>query len=137
MKENSIFCSALLKKNDFESVNGYNPNMIEGFEDWDFWIKLLHDNKQVFKIKEPLFYYRIKNNSRNSVLDYEKQLRLRKQIYHNHEEIYHTYFSIPELLYESYLLKQKHDAVLNSITYKVGKALALPINFIKKIVNKP
>ena len=83
--ENSIFCSALIKKTEFVAVNGYNTNMVEGFEDWDFWIKYLANDKKVIKINEPLFYYRIKKNSRNSVLDREKQLRLRTQMYNNHK----------------------------------------------------
>ena len=130
--ENSIFCTSLYKKSDFEAVNGYNTNMVEGFEDWDFWIKLLVNDKKVFKIEETLFYYRIKENSRNSVLDEGKQLRLRNQIYNNHIDIFDKYFTIPELLYYTYLLKQKYESINQSLTYKIGKALALPINIIKK-----
>lgn len=134
--ENSIFCSALYKKTEFETLNGYNTNMVEGFEDWDFWIKLLADDKKIIKIHEPLFYYRIKENSRNSVLDKEKQLRLRMQIYNNHRELYNRFFTIPELLYNNYLLKQKYDTISHSLTYKIGKLLATPLNFFKKFTYK-
>lgn len=133
--ENSIFCSALVKKNEFLAVNGYNVNMVEGFEDWDFWIKYLANNKIVYKINEPLFYYRIKQNSRNSVLDNEKQLRLRSQIYQNNLDVYKVYFSIPELIYENYMLNTKYKTLHNSLTYKIGKLLAYPYNFIKKIIS--
>lgn len=133
--ENSIFCSALVKKSEFLAVNGYNVNMVEGFEDWDFWIKYLANNKIVYKINEPLFYYRIKQNSRNSVLDNEKQLRLRSQIYQNNLDVYKVYFSIPELIYENYMLNTKYKTLHNSLTYKIGKLLAYPYNFIKKIIN--
>jgi len=132
--ENSIFCSALIKKNEFLAVHGYNVNMVEGFEDWDFWIRYLNNNKKVYKINEPLFYYRIKQNSRNSVLDSEKQLRLRNQIFLNHVDIYNQYFSIPELIYENYFLQSKYNTLLNSLTYKIGKLLAFPYNFIKRII---
>ena len=134
--ENSIFCSSIYKKSDFEIVNGYNTNMVEGFEDWDFWIKLLSNNKKVIKIKESLFYYRIKENSRNSVLDENKQLRLRTQIYNNHIDIYNTFFTIPELVYTNYQLKQKYDSIANSLTYRIGKLLAYPFNLIKKVLKK-
>jgi glycosyltransferase involved in cell wall biosynthesis len=133
--ENSIFCSALVKKNEFLAVNGYNVNMVEGFEDWDFWIKYLANNKIVYKINEPLFYYRIKQNSRNSVLDTEKQLRLRSQIYQNNLDVYKEYFSIPELIYENYILNTKYKSLHNSLTYKIGKLWAYPYNFIKKIIS--
>ena len=133
--ENSIFSSALYKKSEFLAVNGYNTNMVEGFEDWDFWIKLLADDKKVIKIHELLFYYRIKDNSRNSLLDHEKQLRLRTQIYNNHLELYNRYFVIPELLYSNYKLKQKYDTLFNSLTYRIGKIAASPLNFFKKLFN--
>jgi hypothetical protein len=132
--ENSIFCSALFKKNEFLAVNGYNSNMVEGLEDWDFLIKYLANNKKVYKIDEYLFFYRIKQNSRNSVLDSEKQLRLRSQIYLNHVDIYNQYFSIPELIYDNYILNSKYNTLHNSITYKIGKLLAFPFNFIKRII---
>jgi glycosyltransferase involved in cell wall biosynthesis len=134
--ENSIFCSALYKKSDFISVNGYNINMVEGFEDWDFWIKLLADDKKVIKIQEQLFYYRIKENSRNSVLDHEKQLRLRTQIYNNHIDLYNQFFTIPELAYTNYQLKHKYDSIANSLTYKIGKLLAYPFNLLKRLLKK-
>ncbi|MBP6755809.1 MAG: glycosyltransferase family 2 protein [Bacteroidia bacterium] len=132
--ENSIFCSALIKKNEFLAVNGYNVNMVEGFEDWDFWIKYLANNKKVYKLNDILFYYRIKQHSRNSVLDTEKQLRLRTQIYHNHKDIYHQYFSIPELIYQNYTLSTNYNTLHHSFTYKIGKLLTFPYNFIKKII---
>lgn len=132
--ENSIFCSALIKKNEFLAVNGYNVNMVEGFEDWDFWIKYLANNKKVYKLNDILFYYRIKQHSRNSVLDTEKQLRLRTQIYHNHKDIYHQFFSIPELIYQNYTLSTNYNTLHHSFTYKIGKLLTFPYNFIKKII---
>ena len=132
--ENSIFCSALIKKNEFLAVNGYNVNMVEGFEDWDFWIKYLANNKKVYKLNDILFYYRIKQHSRNSVLDTEKQLRLRTQIYYNHKDIYHQFFSIPELIYQNYTLSTNYNTLHHSFTYKIGKLLTFPYNFIKKII---
>lgn len=132
--ENSIFCSALIKKNEFLAVNGYNVNMVEGFEDWDFWIKYLANNKKVYKLNDILFYYRIKQHSRNSVLDTEKQLRLRTQIYHNHKDIYHQFFSIPELIYQNYTLSTNYNTLHHSFTYKIGKLLTFPYNFIKKLI---
>src|SRR6185312_5477330 len=33
--ENIIFCSAVFRRKDFDASNGYNEQMVEGFEDWD------------------------------------------------------------------------------------------------------
>ncbi len=39
--KNMIHCTALFKKRDFERVGGYDENMVDGLEDWEFWINLL------------------------------------------------------------------------------------------------
>ena len=35
---NCIFCSAVYRRCDYDATQGYNPNMINGFEDWDLWL---------------------------------------------------------------------------------------------------
>ncbi|WP_294290360.1 glycosyltransferase family A protein [uncultured Chryseobacterium sp.] len=61
--ENIIFCSAFFKKESWIQVNGYDTNLIYGWEDWDFWISLLKNGGLVYKIPEICFYYRIKDVS--------------------------------------------------------------------------
>ncbi|MFY7846124.1 glycosyltransferase family 2 protein [Chryseobacterium gambrini] len=61
--ENVIFCSAFFKKEDWVKVNGYDTNLIYGWEDWEFWISILKNGGQVYKIPEICFYYRIKEVS--------------------------------------------------------------------------
>lgn len=60
---NMIFSTALFRKSDWESVGGYDVNMVKGLEDWEFWIALLKNNGQVKQIDYVGFYYRIKENS--------------------------------------------------------------------------
>ncbi|ANF50408.1 hypothetical protein A0O34_07705 [Chryseobacterium glaciei] len=61
--ENIIFCTAFFRKNDWKRVNGYDTNLIYGWEDWEFWISILKDGGEVYKINEICFYYRIKETS--------------------------------------------------------------------------
>ena len=61
--ENVIFCTAFFKKEDWVKVNGYDTNLIYGWEDWEFWISILKNGGQVYKIPEICFYYRIKEVS--------------------------------------------------------------------------
>ncbi|WP_143191724.1 glycosyltransferase family A protein, partial [Paenibacillus sp. P46E] len=65
LKENLVFCSAMFRRVDFDQTQGYNSNMIYGFEDWDFWLSMIEIGKEFFRINEILFYYRIKEVSRN------------------------------------------------------------------------
>lgn len=80
--DNIIFCSALYRKTDWESVGGYDVNMISGLEDWEFWISLLKNTGDVLRIEDIGFYYRIKPSSR------QKDLR------NNHKKELFEYLSI-------------------------------------------
>ena len=61
--KNIIFCTAFFKKSSWKIVDGYDTKLIYGWEDWEFWIKILQNNGKVYKINETLFYYRVKKNS--------------------------------------------------------------------------
>jgi len=87
---NMIFCSALFRKRDWEKVNGYNPNMIYGYEDWDFWLSLIALNRKVYKINKVLFYYRIKKDSMIKQLnqDRDRHIQMLSQGFLNHISFY-------------------------------------------------
>ena len=63
--QNLVFCSGVYRKSDWKRYSGYNPNMKNLYEDWDFWLNFVGEKKKFYKIPEILFFYRIKENSRN------------------------------------------------------------------------
>lgn len=130
--ENSIFCTALYRRSDYDKTQGYNEEMKEGFEDWDFWISLLKEGGNVFKVPEVLFHYRIREQSRNHSLDEAKQLQLRKQIFVQHKEVYEKVFSTPELLFENYRLKSQVKNLMRSKEMKLGRLLLKPLRWTHK-----
>jgi glycosyltransferase involved in cell wall biosynthesis len=67
--DNMIFCSAVYRKRDWELVGGYDDNMQEGLEDWEFWIAFLKNGGNVLCLDITGFYYRIKLVSRQKKLD--------------------------------------------------------------------
>ena len=71
---NMIFCSAFFLKTEWKRIGGYDMNMKEGAEDWEFWINMLSNGGEVKRIDSVQFYYRIRRNSRTSiaVLNIEK-----------------------------------------------------------------
>ena len=95
---NTIFCTALFRKSDFNITNGYNTNMVDGYEDWDFWLCLIERGIQVYKISGSLFFYRIRTNSRNNSIDFKKLINLHYQIIQNHFELYKTHFKNPYII---------------------------------------
>lgn len=64
--DNVIFCTSLYRKEDWSRVGGYNESLRHGMEDYEFWIKLVHLGCAVHQIDEPLFFYRIQQNSRTT-----------------------------------------------------------------------
>ncbi len=95
-KGNLIFSSALFKKVDFLSVGGYNINMKYGWEDWDFWIAILKSGGRAFKIPEILFYYRIKEQSRNTnLISAAIEQKTFMQLYLNHQDFFDEYYPEP------------------------------------------
>lgn len=56
------YCSAF-KRKDLLEIGGYSPRMIWGYEDLHLSVGLMMRGKKIYTIPEPLFFYRIKENS--------------------------------------------------------------------------
>ncbi|WP_413531701.1 glycosyltransferase family 2 protein [Empedobacter brevis] len=84
--DNLIFCSAFYKKSSWKKVNGYDINMVYGFEDWEFWLSIIEEDSNVYRINEVLFYYRKKNVSMVTelYLDINKKKYSDSYIYKKH-----------------------------------------------------
>jgi glycosyltransferase involved in cell wall biosynthesis len=90
--ENMIFCSAMYRKRDWESVGGYDINMIHGFEDWEFWIALLKNGGNVKRLDIIGFYYRVKPKSMIQMLNKDKKKKL-----HEYMSVKHADFFVAQL----------------------------------------
>lgn len=124
--ENIIECASVYRRSDFDQTIGYNPNMKEGFEDWDFWLSLLENGGGVYKLDLAEIYYRVKKSSRNNSISSEQFRRLRRQIYNNHKELFSKYLLDPQESFEYALIKQSKE-------YKLGIFLLKPVRtFYKK-----
>lgn len=111
LKKNIILCSSMFRRTDWEEVGGYNSNMKYGGEDWDFWLSILELEKEVYKIPEVMFYYRIREMSMARSIDKEKFKKLRRQIYLNHLQLYLDNFPDPVTLYwEADSYRRKYEA---------------------------
>lgn len=80
------YCS-LFRREVWKRVGGYNPNMKEGYEDWDFWVGALEKGFKGKRIPEAIFFYRIRSNNRSSrALKFD--IMLKAQIVLNHQSLY-------------------------------------------------
>lgn len=137
---NMIFCSALFRKADFSGTKGFNPNMIYGWEDWDFWLSLIEKGLGVYKIPEVHFFYRIRNaNSRSKYLENDNKIQgyLLKTIYLNHIDFYFNKMGNPINLYSKWNEVQlSFDNVLTSKDYRIGKSVLRPFRSVRSIIRK-
>ena len=132
---NMVHYCAMYRREDFDRTEGYNPNMVKGFEDWDFWLYFLHPEDQVHCIQERLFHWRVLEVSRSLDADNNLQILLR-QLYHNHEELYQPY--LQDIVYFREMWShyqwryQKADEVRHSKAYRLGKLLLKPASLFRK-----
>jgi glycosyltransferase involved in cell wall biosynthesis len=124
--DNSIFCSGIFRRIDYEKTHGYNPNMCYGIEDWDFWISLLKDGGTVYKIPVVHFFYRINKGSRNYNLEksQDKLAKMKNQMVENHLSIYLEKIGNPIDLRERILeLENAKDFTFASLLLKCYKKI--------------
>ncbi len=86
--DNIVFVTALFPKALWQNAGGFNTNMKDGMEDYDFWLSILETGKEIYQIPEVLFHYRIKDKSRTT--QFQKDPSSIKATYHqlldNHKQ---------------------------------------------------
>lgn len=125
---NCIFNCAMFRKSDFDKTSGYNENMSGGAEDWDFWLSILECNSKVYCIDKVLFFYRIKQVSRNAALmDLELKKELFEVMWSNHKGLYSKYCPNP-------VNSAVFNSVITSPEYKIGQLICKPLRYIKRLL---
>lgn len=86
--ENMIVATALFRKTDWRAVGGYNAEMKEGWEDWDFWLSVAAIPRKVLRLEDEFFFYRIRQGSRTRSLPLRVKIRLFLRLILNHKALY-------------------------------------------------
>lgn len=122
---NSIMCSAMYRREDYNKTSGYNINMRNGFEDWDFWLSLLNPNSVVHRIEEVMYYYRITQRSHSADAS-EHSKELLQTIYLNHQDIYAPFVTDIITLHR----------MQQSRAYSLGQSILKPYHALKRWFNR-
>jgi glycosyltransferase involved in cell wall biosynthesis len=127
--------SAMIKKFDWNKINGYDEKMRSGFEDWEFYIRLLEDEGSAHVIAEPLFNYRLRGNSTTSKANKIKY-ELLQYIYFKHQDLFKANY---ELLIRHLLGKierEEIEKIKNShrIESKIGRKILQPLRYFKRLL---
>ena len=86
--DNIIFCSALYRRQDWLLIGGYDPGMIYGWEDYDFWLSLIERGRGVVKIPELLFCYRVAADSMVRSKERWQKVAMFKRIFARHPTLF-------------------------------------------------
>ena len=55
---NLLICSSPFKKKVWETIRGFDENMRDGYEDYDFWLRALKAGFKITSIPDQIFLYR-------------------------------------------------------------------------------
>ncbi|MCP3892688.1 MAG: glycosyltransferase family 2 protein, partial [Desulfobulbaceae bacterium] len=88
LQENLIFCSAMFRRSDWQDVGGYDPGMVYGWEDYEFWLSLIEKGRMVHQIPEMLFAYRVAPDSMVRSKEKWQKIAMFKRIYQRHRDLF-------------------------------------------------
>jgi len=88
LQDNLIFCTALFHRADWEMVGGYDSGMVYGWEDYDFWLSLIEQNRRVYQIPEQLFFYRVASDSMVRSKEKWQKVAMFKRIFERHPALF-------------------------------------------------
>lgn len=88
--DNMIVASAVFRRADWQLVGGYRQYMRHGWEDWDFWLSLVELGREIVKLPNVVFYYRIRKDSMTRTLSLTRKIWLFTQLVSYHSSLYLT-----------------------------------------------
>lgn len=114
---NMIHCTGMFRKDDWYSVGGYDENLKNGLEDWEFWISLLKNGGEVIKLENANFYYRVKEQSMiKDVINDDYGYNSRVYIFNKHKDVYMPSGGY-DLFYENFKLKSFKNNLKENLTF--------------------
>lgn len=149
---NVLHVASLFRRECWEKVNGYSESLKIGYQDWDFWIKIIAAGYAWECIEEPLFHYQVREKSM-VYFSNQKRPQLFKAIILNNLEFYQKniskilmrFFSTAEKYEKSTheLIKQearidKKDAYIDELTKsktQLTADLRIKQNFIDELIS--
>ncbi len=100
---NLIFCTAFFRKSEWERVGGYDGEMRDGHEDWEFWINILKNEKNsnvVYRLDYVGFFYRIKESSMFVNIPNEYTIKAQSYASKKHADFIYEMLGDPITLYK-------------------------------------
>jgi len=124
--------SSLYRKECWEKAGKYDGDVRNGYEDWEFYLRVSALGWKVHVIEEVLFFYRqhiVSRRKEMNRIDNENK----KYIYIKNKAIYFTHYEelIDRFLLVANLEKKEINKFRDTIDYKIGNAILKPLRAVK------
>jgi glycosyltransferase involved in cell wall biosynthesis len=131
---NHALGSCMFKKQDWEIAGKYDETMRNGWEDWEFYIRLLKSGGYTFVIQKPLFYYR-RLESTTTARANKNRYDLWYYIFTKHKDLYYSDFDnfVTFLLNKIKIEEKEKIKNKKRIEFRIGNAILIPVRYIKNI----
>lgn len=94
LKDNIIFCTALFRKRDWEIAGGYDPAMVHGWEDYEFWLSLIERGGRVRRLEGKYFFYRVSPDSMVRSKEKSQKIEMFKRIFQRHQKLFSDHIEV-------------------------------------------
>jgi glycosyltransferase involved in cell wall biosynthesis len=139
--QNLFFNTSLFRKKSFFNAGGYDEDFKTGWEDWDFYLRLINNESQIGFIPKYYYNYRIKKTSRNADLIDNKKNIVEQQLFRKYLDEYIKYFPDPLSRFRKFDFMEKEIALFEdvkhsiyySISYRIGNMILYPFKVLKNI----
>lgn len=135
LKYNHALGTSLFLRKDWKEIGGYDETMKSGYEDWEFYIRLLKAGGKSIVIPEVLFHYRL-NKTSNSSRANEVKYDLLKYIYIKHKDLYIQHYDtfVSHIIDRLYIVEKAEQKNLNKPEFKLGAFILRPMRIIRKFI---
>ena len=134
---NQLVAASLYRKSSWKKAGGYDESMKNGFEDWEFWLRILKGGYQYTVVPRSLFYYRKAKESMLVHTIANHSIDVKKYIVHKHRDLYIKDFDnyVTVCAYDLKVVSYKLSKIENSTTYKIAQFCVKPLRMVQKLLN--
>jgi len=129
LMDNVIFCTALFRRSEWHAVGGYDPAMVYGWEDYDFWLSLIERGFEVSRLEGRYFNYRVSPDSMVRSKEKSQKIEMFKRIFHRHQ----TFFSEHIEVWLKSLLDLRESYAISRVYVDCGTGVSDESSVSRKI----
>jgi len=85
---NQAFGPSMFQKKVWEAVGGYDENMIHGYEDWDFWLRIVWSGYDIETVVDYVGFLYRKHGETMISASMKKDAELKEYIRSKHEDMF-------------------------------------------------